>query len=169
MRFFPTLLYGGKCHKFKIRRWRKKSTNLPIKRIKKGIQRMFRFEKNMIPNKSDLSTWKLDYKIQTFFILVQIWFGKLKEEHCTHKINERYWRERDRRWVNRRFHRGDRSDFHCVGKTFSIKIMPAVVITMLLNSANQNLLEISHLNYGRWCIPLKRVTEIIFNFHHNLC
>lgn len=44
-------------------------------------------------------------------------------------------------------------------KTFPIKIILAVVITMLLNSPNQNLLEkILHLNYWAWLVcmaPLK--------------
>lgn len=38
-----------------------------------------------------------------------------------------------------------------IRKTFSIKIILAVVITMLLNSPNQNLLEKNfHLNYWAW-------------------
>lgn len=45
-------------------------------------------------------------------------------------------------------------------ETFSIKIILAVVMTILLNSANQNLLkEISHLNYycgPGWCIVFKK-------------
>lgn len=68
-----------RCQEFKREEERKKKKHPQIYRSnesKKRIQRMIRFQqkmtkkKYMIPNKSDLSAWKLDYKIQTFFILV---------------------------------------------------------------------------------------------------
>lgn len=71
-------IYGKDAKNLKRRK--KEEKHSPIHRSNesnKRIQRMIRFqrkkkrtEKNTIPKKSDLSTWKLDYKIQTFFILV---------------------------------------------------------------------------------------------------
>lgn len=66
------------------------------------------------------------------------------------------------RWISHKSWFTSQSEnirFLATGKSFTINIMWAVVITMLSNSANQNLLEISHLNYGRSLVAVSRIRE----------
>lgn len=121
--------------------------------------------KNMILNKFNLPAWKLHYKFKFFvsffshfiFHILCCFFRSF------HRVNLIWKIECFRiRWISYKSWFTMQSEnirFSATWKSFTINIMWAVVITMLSNSSNQNLLEISHLNYGRSLVAVSRIEK----------